>query len=67
MLDGVSGDSNIAGIWASKLHSLLNSRSALDSDFVSNLVSDCDVSGIFISSDVVWDALSRLKANKSDG
>ena len=38
ILDGVSGDSAISSMWASKLSSLYNSRSGVDESCLSNSV-----------------------------
>ena len=70
IVDGVSGDSEIAGLMATKLKTQLNSHSASSHDhFCSQLgsvLSDTQLSDVEVSSEDIFAAISELKINKSD-
>ena len=71
VVDGVSGDENIANLFATKSEGLLNthtssSHSSLHSPLQSSLTDLC-ISEVSFSDDDVLQALSKLSKNKSDG
>ena len=71
IVDGCSSDTDISNAFATKLKSLLNtdssdSRSELFAKVESSL-SQSDLASTLVSSGTVSDALSRIKADKSDG
>ena len=70
-IDGVSGDNDIADLWASKLQGLSCCQStAARNDLyaeVSQCVSSSDLTDMSVSSATVLKCLGHLKCNKSDG
>ena len=70
IIDGYSGNDNIANAFSSKLQGLLNSDNSLNSDLTSKIessLSSSDLVSTLVSSGTVSEALSHLKSDKSDG
>jgi hypothetical protein len=69
-VDGVSSSRNIANLFASKFVSVLNTHPSSSHTFlhssIQSSVTDLHISEAYFSEDDVLQALSRLKANKSD-
>ena len=72
IVDGCCDDGTISNIFSSKLKTLLNSctdtqpRNSLY-DSIRESIGPSDLSSIFISQEVVRDAISQLKSGKHDG
>ena len=70
VIDGCSGNDNIANAFSSKLQGLLNSDNSLKSDITSKIessLSSSDLVSTLVSSGTVSEALSHLKSDKSNG
>ena len=72
IIDGCNNDIEISNIFASKLESLLNSvpdttsRTSLQHRVKESITSSA-LSSVFITQEIVYDAISQLKSNKNDG
>ena len=68
VVDGVCGDDNIANLFASKLHSLLNMHGGTTTEALNNLGSFCDgrLEEVTVAVDDVLGALGSLKPGKTD-
>ena len=73
-IDGVSGDENIAELFANKYQEIYNSHHVNDSELrelrsviESRLQAEDSISISYIKSDEVTDAIKQLNSNKSDG
>jgi len=72
VIDGLSDPFDISHAFSSKLKDILNSHHLSESrsqllDYIGTTVSSSDLSSLEISPDVVAEAFSHLKRNKSDG
>jgi len=72
VIDGLSDPLDISHAFSSKLKDILNSHHLSESrsqllDYIGTTVSSSDLSSLEISPDVVSEAFSHLKRNKSDG
>ena len=70
VIDGCSGNDNIANAFSSKLQGLLNSDNSLKSDLTSKIessLSSSDLVSTLVSSGTVSEALSHLKSDKFNG
>ena len=71
VVDGVSGDENIANIFATKSEGLLNTHPSFLSFFsllpLQSSLTDLIIIEVFFSDDDVLQALSKHSKNKSDG
>ena len=71
VIDGVSGDPQIAGLWSTKFKELYNccnpsTRSSLEEQ-LNSIITEDDLETLIVDTDTVICAIKRLKAGKSDG
>ena len=71
VIDGISGDPQIAGLWSTKFKELYNrcnpsTRNSLQEQ-LNSIITEDDLETLLVDTDTVICAIKRLKAGKSDG